>query len=183
MIALLVAGVWAAEPDVGVVAPELLLGFGPGFGAGTGGSLGASFGVVAAWFPTRRVGVQTLVREGYWAQEQRFIGQIGFAPRWRASERVDAWLGFVHHHETPLALVAAEPLGAIGGTATGIHHRSGADLGVSWGFPLGTPGAEAAGIGRLDATTTVFPDTEGPVVYGQLWFTVSLEVRELRRAG
>jgi hypothetical protein len=182
MIALVGAAVLAAE-GTEVVAPEVLVGFGPGVGAGAGASPGVSGGVLGAWFPTRQVGVQALVREGYWAAEPRFVGQIGFAPRWRASPRLDAWLGFVHHHETPLDVVKAEPIGAIGGTADGILHRSGVDLGFSWGFPLGEPGERASGVGRLEFSTSAFPDDAGPVVYGQVWLTVTLEVRELRRGG
>jgi hypothetical protein len=165
-----------------VVAPEVLVGVGPGFGGGEGGTVGASAGVIGVWFPTNRVGVQALVREGYWAADPRFVGQIGFAPRWRASRSVDAWLGFVHHHETPIAVVEDNPVGSIAGVAEGIHHRSGADLAVSYGFPLEQPGKTQA-VGRFDLSTSIFPDAGGPLIYGQLWLTLSLEVAELRRGG
>lgn len=182
MIALWCSLAWGIDPEIGVEAPELLVGVGPGFGAGTGGSIGGSAGVLGVWFPTRRVGAQALIREGYWADKARFLGQIGFAPRWRASRAIDAWLGFVHHHETPLDVATDDPVGAIGGTAGGIHHRSGADVGISYGFPLIEP-ANATPVGRFDLSASVFGDDAGPHVYGQLWFTVALEVDELRRGG
>jgi hypothetical protein len=182
MIVALAAGVSLAGSEV--VAPELTfgLGFGGGLGAGgaaSPGSGGGSAGVAAAWFPTRRVGINLGVREGLWSSDLRFVGQISVGARWRAARSLDVFGGFVHHHETPWAAAVDDPLGALVGVSDGIRHRSGVELGVSRGWTV----AEVEGFSavfRVDAAASVLAG-QGPLVYGQVNVGLWAEVPELRR--
>lgn len=178
MLHLLALAAYAAP----LVTPEVMAGVSLGGGAGVGpGSGGGSGGIAATWFPVGRLGVNAGVREGLWAFPTRTVGEIDAGIRWRASPSIDLLLGFVHHHETPWATFRGDPLGTTAGVARGIDHRSGGQVGLSWGAGL-FERPNLRGVLRVDALASALVG-EGPAAYGQLNAGIWLEVPALRRRG
>ncbi len=163
-----------------LVTPEVMAGISLGGGAGLGpGSGGGSGGVAATWFPIGRLGINAGVREGVWASPTRTLGEIDAGIRYRASPAIDVIAGFVHYHETPWADFLGDPIGATAGVASGIDHRSGGQLGLSWGTGL-FDSPNLRGVLRVDGTATVLAGV-GPLAYGQVNAGFWLEVPTLRR--
>ena len=96
------------------------------------------------------------------------------------ADRAYGRLGFAHSHETPAAVLEAEPFGAILGTAEGIRHRSGVELGA--GLSLANPVPVPFGIAQdrsrlgLDLSAAWMGDPTGPPLYLYLEMTGSLDV-------
>ena len=85
------------------------------------------------------------------------------------------------YHETPAALLREEPVSSILGTAEGIRHRSGIELGT--GITLPNPVPVPFGIPQerssfgLDLSVAWLGDaTKGPPLYAYLEMTGSLDV-------
>lgn len=109
-------------------------------------------------------------RESLASADPRLVGGLFFGLRWRPPPPVYLRLGFAHHHETPLDVVRDQPVGAVFGTARGIVHRSGLELGAGLDFDLPggpwLPQALADRVGLcVDLSSTWLPATAGPPVY------------------
>jgi hypothetical protein len=114
------------------------------------------------------------LREGI--HSEGTVGAIFAGPRWSPSPSVAVRGGFAHHHEIPMAVVAATPIAAMTGIAPGIVHRTGLELGIATGgaAPATTPDwvplAERIGW-ELDLSASWMADDGPGAVSG--WLTLS----------
>lgn len=164
----------AAEPNYPVT---VYAGLGGGVGPGVqveGASgvepdlSGGGWGVGRATVNVKRFGLDLGLRSGLMAGDLREVGAISGGLRW-APGLPYARVGFVHHHETPWAVVKEDPVMAAIGSAEGIRHRSGLDLAVGLAGamnPVELPEQRLRAF--VELSVIGFPDDHGPHVYGTL---------------
>ena len=116
------------------------------------------------------------MREGLYTQDARSAGTLFFGARWTPDSPFSLRLGFAHHHEVPWTTLLEHPVWAAAGTAPGIRHRSGVELGAGWRAPLDAlwePGRLGLGV---EASVAWLPDSGGPQVYGFLDLLLTLDL-------
>jgi hypothetical protein len=121
--------------DSALAAPSPHLDLGMGLSAARGGA-GAG-AVLRLGLPLGAWEGSFVGREGLMGGPARSIGSLAFGASRAFGE--GAWAGraaFLHHHETGLVELRAAPLASFAGTAEGINHRSGLELGLSRRQPL-----------------------------------------------
>ncbi len=144
---------------------------GAGAGVGTpspvveGGFSGVGYVTGRLLIQGSRAAAEFGAREGWAGSDSRSLGNLFFGARIPLGDTLYLRAGFAHHHEVPEALVLAEPLQSVLGSATGIRHRSGAELGLGGMVPI-----EERQLGdRLgvcaDLGLVAFPDEHGPRAY------------------
>ena len=179
----------AATPEEGPRLFRLMGGLGGGlsgaYAGGTPPGQGASAGghlVGRALLQLPRVAGDFGVREGLYTDDLRSVGALFFGLRWTPAHPLSARLGFAHHHEVPDEVLFDTPVGAVAGTAEGIRHRSGAELGLGWHLPIDAvwePGRLGA---QVELSAAVLGDDQGPRAYGfvDLLFTLDAGPRLAR---
>lgn len=131
----------------------------------SGGVSGLGCVAARALLQGRRFAGELSFREGWAGADARSVGGLYLGARARLGERLFARGGFSHHHEVPAALVEEQPLGAALGSAVGIRHRSGLELGVGALLPVEERMlGDRLGV-SLSLSASAFPDRLGPVVY------------------
>ncbi len=171
MLSLLLSTALAAP-----TAPVTLMGgLGGVAGVGDGGITGVGHLVVNLG----RFGLEAGGREGWAFAESRELGNIFLGARLYLPRDFHVRLAFSHNHEVPQAVLLEDPMGSLSGTAPGIRHRSGVELGVGWSY---------RNTGRLpftwldwlgawtEATVQVFPDDLGPHAYLLVEYGLSFDV-------
>ncbi len=94
-----------------------------------------------AWIAGPRVGLEVGAREVLATAAPRTVGAIFAGARVALGDGpLFARVAFAHHHETPIAVLEAQPVAAVAGTAAGIDHRTGAEVGLAVASPLGWTG-------------------------------------------
>jgi hypothetical protein len=162
--------------------PVLLIGGAGGLGGlanASGGGYVVGRAVFHAWDPP--VGVELSAREGLASGDFREIGGIGVFARVHPTGGWYARGGFAHHHEMPWDLAKQHPVGTVIGSAPGIRHRSGLELGGGgvWAAP-GEILRDQWVIG-VDLSANWFPDPQGPRVYAFLEVQVGIGVGKPRK--
>jgi hypothetical protein len=161
------------EHRVTLVGGVAGLGSAPSVGGGVDGRV---------WLAGQRAALEVGMREQYATGEDRMVGAIFAGARVSVGEGPFAWrLGFAHNHETPIDVVLEEPVQSTLGTAEGIVHRSGAEVGLAWSRAVtpallaGSELGERLGV-NADLGVAGFPDKGGPQVYayGGVHLTVGL---------
>ena len=189
------AAAHAAAPERLVVLHGGLTGLtGPAPAAAEGYHVSSGGGDYRADGPTRgagvlgritlhgeRVALEAGAREALASEDDRMVGAIFFGARFTPPSPLHLRVGFAHNHETPMAVVQAQPVASTLGTAEGIRHRTGleAGIGVSGLLPQAAP-LPAWFWGRsgvaADLSLGVLPDHNGPHVYAYLDLTGTLAV-------
>ena len=181
-LALLAVGLaWAGGPDGPASVPVAVTAAGPypttlvgGLGAagsspspfGAGGPGAGGYAVGRLVLGARRVAFEAAAREGVVTADTRTVGALFGGARVGLGRGLYARGGFAHNHEVELALAESNPVSASLGSLPGIRHRSGAELGAGWVLRLEDAALDdRLGVG-FDVATSVFPDANGPVVYG-----------------
>jgi hypothetical protein len=126
------------------------------------------------------VGIDISSRDGYFVSDGRMLGGIALEARVPTATGLYFTGGFVHHHETPMDVAKGAPMGSMMGSANGIRHRSG--LGLGLGYDLVVPDRtldDRLGI-AFDLSGAVFPDDNGPAVYGFFETAVTLDLGKRR---
>jgi hypothetical protein len=126
-----------------------------------------------------RFAFDTQAREILSVQDTRLVGALFIGGRYTPESPLHLRLGFAHNHETPIDVFLDTPGAAVFGTADGIRHRSGVELGVGastglseqWGF-LGAL-RERMGF-EADLSLAWLPDHKGPHTYVYLDLTGSI---------
>jgi hypothetical protein len=98
-------------------------------GGGASGPMGGIGGALA-WHASPKLGLLVGVREVVASSPDRTIGTLTFAARVPLLRWLSGHLGFVHAHETPLALSKSRPVGTALGTLPEMTHRSGLGAGL-----------------------------------------------------
>lgn len=132
-----------------------------------------------------RFAFDTHAREVLSAEDTRLVGALFIGARYTPPSPLHVRLGFAHNHETPIDVFKAEPVSSVLGTADGIRHRSGLELGVGastglserWSFLGGLQ--ERLGV-EADLGFAWLPDHNGPHSYVYLDLTGSLGVGPAR---
>ena len=169
----------ARAPDYPVT---LQAGLGGGVGPTESALSGGGWGVGRALVHYRDVALDLGLREGLVGGDLRAIGAIGAGLRWMPGLPY-ARVGFVHHHETPWAVLEADPVLSTIGSSPGIRHRSGLDLALGIHGPMTPKEAPEQRLGAFaELSVVAFPDDRGPVVYGTLDLGFSYAVGRDRSA-
>ena len=169
----------ARAPDYPVT---LQAGLGGGVGPTESALSGGGWGLGRALVHYRDVALDLGLREGLVGGDLRAIGAIGAGLRWMPGLPY-ARLGFVHHHETPWAVLEADPVLSTIGSSPGIRHRSGLDLALGIHGPMTPKEAPEQRLGAFaELSVVAFPDDRGPVVYGTLDLGFSYAVGRDRSA-
>ncbi len=160
MLSLLLSTALAAP-----AAPVTLMGGIGGLGtAGDGGFVGIGHLTVNLG----RFSLEAGGREGWAFAESREMGNIFLGARYHLPRDFHVRLAFTHNHEVPEAVLLEDPVGSLSGTAEGIRHRSGAELGVGWSY-RNTGRLPFDWLDWLGAWTEVslqlYPDKLGPQAY------------------
>ncbi len=132
-------------------------------GLGGGGAPGTAGGyAVTRWLLTAgRSGFsgEAGIREGLFSGELRTVGSIAFGVRWTHKAGPYARVMFAHHHETPLAVYREDPVGGFVGSADGINHRSGLEVGLGYDWTIPADGFwRRLGI-MVDVSVPILPQT------------------------
>lgn len=142
---------------------QTTVGSGGSAGGGVMGSVGARVG---------QVGLEAGAGELYASREPRTVGVVDVRLRYPSRRGVYGFVGFTHHHETPLEIAIDNPLSTVFGVEDGIIHRSGFAVGGGWSF------ADLPFLPRIYPEATVklsyVPDHGGPMVYGFASFGFSV---------
>ena len=128
-----------------------------------------------------RFAFDTSAREILSQEDTRLVGALFIGARYTPPSPLHLRLGFAHNHETPIDVFRAAPVASVFGTAEGIRHRSGIEVGVgastgvgeAWSF-LG-PLHERLGF-EADLGVAWIPDHQGPHTYVYLDLTGSFGV-------
>jgi hypothetical protein len=117
-----------------------------------------------------RAAFEAAAREGLLTEDARLSGALFFGARLTPSQTAHWRIGFAHNHETPLDVFDADPVGSILGSADGIRHRSGLELGGGFSLPISYEDTALADRFALhvDAGVSVLFDDSGPPVYAYL---------------
>lgn len=152
----LICTAWASTAPVGLVGGAAFVAGPPSLGAGT---------VARLWIDLDVLGFEAAARETLLTDEPRMAGTIFVGLRRSLGRSFYFRGGFSHHHETPWDVLERNFGGAIAGTAPGIVHRSGAELGAGliWPF-IGTLVEDRAGVVG-DASVGWMPDAHSPDLY------------------
>lgn len=124
----------------------------------------------------RRFSLDLSGRAGIITRDLREVSIIGAGLRWSPSVAY-ARVGILHNHETPWDLLVEQPVGSILGTATGINHRTGAEIALGVRAPI-VP--ELVAGQRLavfvETSLSAYLEPNGPPLYGNVdvGLTVSL---------
>lgn len=172
MFLLLLSFALAAPPT----APVTMMGGLGGVGAaGDGGVTGVGHLVVNLG----SFGLEAGGREGWAFADGRELGNIFLGARYHLPRDFHLRVAFSHNHEVPGDVLFADPVGSLSGTASGIRHRSGVEVGVGWSY---------RNVGRLpfdwldwlgawtEASVQLFPDASGPRAYVLLEYGLSFDV-------
>lgn len=148
----------------------------------TGMELGGGvLGRVTVQTPRPQLALDVHARE-YWANgDPRLVGALFFGLRMQPDWPVHLRLGLAHNHEIPMPLLQEQPVLSVLGSAEGIRHRTGLELGigreVSW--PYSIPERwdlhDRLGMG-INVGGAWFADPQGPALYGYVDVTVSVGV-------
>ncbi len=143
-------------------------------GGMVGGPQGVTGAVSAGGFLSGRITVhgaraalEAAAREGLLTEDTRSTGALFFGARFTPSEEVYWRVGFAHNHETPIAILSEDPLGAILGSAEGIRHRSGLELGGGLSLPVELvlfKGTDRLAL-HVDGGISWLVDDSGPPLY------------------
>lgn len=157
-------------------APVTVMGGLGGVGAaGDGGVVGVAHLVVNLG----RFGLEAGGREGWAFAESRELGNIFLGARYYLPGDFHLRLAFSHNHEVPQLILLADPIGSISGTADGIRHRSGVELGVGWTYRaegrLPFRGLDWLGA-WTEASVQLFPDAQGPQAYLLVEYGLSFDL-------
>lgn len=134
---LLISAVSAGEPDAYLIRLH----------GAAGGLVGGPQGVTgepsAGGFLSGRITVhgqraafEAAAREGLLTEDLRSSGALFFGARLTPGDRGYWRVGFAHNHETPVDVFSEDPLGSILGSAEGIRHRSGLEVGGGVSLPM-----------------------------------------------
>ncbi len=118
-------------------------------------------------FHRDRVAFDAAARELYATEDSRILGALFFGARFTPAGAAHLRLGFAHNHETPLDVFAANPIGATFGSAEGIRHRSGVELGAGSSLPIGTMFGDRMAL-EVDLGLSWLPGDQGPPLYALL---------------
>jgi hypothetical protein len=129
-----------------------------------------------------RAAFEAAAREGLLTEDARSAGALFFGARLTPSDRAYWRVGFAHDHETPVDVFRAEPVGAILGSAEGIRHRSGLELGGGLSLPIDYQGTAIADRFALhvDLAVAWLTDDQGPPLYAYLEIGGNLGVGQRR---
>jgi hypothetical protein len=124
----------------------------------------------------RTMAFEAAAREGLFTDDTRVVGALFFGARATLPAGAHFRGGFAHNHEVPWAVLQDEPIGSVLGSATGIRHRSGVELGLGYSYWF-----DDAWLGdRLsiyaDGASSLLFDDKGPLVYAWLEGGVSIAV-------
>lgn len=162
---------------------------GAGGGAGTpsplgdGGASGVGYVTGRLLIQGARVSAEFGAREGWAFDDSRSTGGLFFGARVPLGDTLHARVGFAHHHEVPQALAVDAPLQSALGSADGIRHRSGAELGFGGTLPIEERQlGDRLGVGA-DLGLVAFPDTHGPRAYAFLDLSVIIGAGARRPEG
>ena len=118
-------------------------------------------------------------KQGWAFADGRELGNIFLGARYHLPRDFHLRVAFSHNHEVPGDVLFADPVGSLSGTASGIRHRSGVEVGVGWSY---------RNVGRLpfdwldwlgawtEASVQLFPDASGPRAYVLLEYGLSFDV-------
>jgi hypothetical protein len=127
-------------------------------------------------------------REVWEGSDPRLVGALFFGARLDPGWPVHVRLGFAHNHEIPAAVLQVQPVLAVLGSAEGIRHRSGLEVGigrgVTWTLPQPLPLGLHERLGaEINLSGAWFPDPQGPSAYVFLDVAMSVGVGKLRGEG
>ena len=149
-------------------------------GAAAGPPSWGGYGAIDGVAHLGPLGAELRLREGLHTADARTVGALMAGGRYT---RGVGYLrgGFLHHHETPLDAFLAQPLRAALGSADGIRHRTGVEIGGGIDVSV-NPEVLDDRIGFvLDLGVGIVPDPQGPQVYVSLEQGWSLDFRARRR--
>ncbi|MDG1480893.1 MAG: hypothetical protein P8R54_14955 [Myxococcota bacterium] len=114
-----------------------------------------------------RAALEAAAREGLLTEDTRSAGALFFGARFTSAETVYWRVGFAHNHETPIAVFSEDPLGGILGSAEGIRHRSGLEVGGGLSLPteLALFGLADRLALHVDGGISWLVDDNGPPLY------------------
>ena len=147
-----------------------------GLGGGLGPpSLGA-YGTGRVLVEGQTMAFEVAAREGWFTDDARSVGALFFGARATLPLGLHVRGGFAHNHEVPWAVLQEEPVGSILGSATGIRHRSGVEVGLGYSYWF-----DDAWLGDrlsvyVDGATSSLFDDKGPFAYAWLEGGVSVAV-------
>ncbi len=134
---------------------------------GTGTSYGG-WGVGRILVHWQNLAVDLGGRAGAASSDLREIGNISAGLRW-SPQPAYIRVGFVHHHETPWEIVQEQPVLAAIGSAEGIRHRSGVEMALGFDGAVLPKELPARRLGLwIEGAVEIFPDDNGPPIYGNL---------------
>lgn len=163
--------------------PVVLLGGAGGVGGladPSGGGYVVGRALFHAWSPP--VGLELSAREGLATADFREIGGIGVFARVHPTGGWYARGGFAHHHEMPWDLAKQHPVGTVIGSAPGIRHRSGLEVGGGGLWPVPSELLRDRWVVGVDLSASWFPDPQGPRLYAFLELDVGIGVGKSRTA-
>lgn len=119
---------------------------------------------------------EAAAREGVFSDDARIVGALFFGARATLPAGFHVRGGFAHNHEVPWAVLQDEPAGSLLGSADGIRHRSGLELGLGYSYWF-----DDAWLGDrlsvyVDGASSALFDRKGPLVYGWVEGGVSIAV-------
>jgi hypothetical protein len=150
-------------------------GIGAAGSVGEGGVVGVGHLVVNLG----RFGLEGGGREGWAFADSREVGNIFLGGRYYLPHGFHVRLCFSHNHEVPKDILLASPVASLSGTADGIRHRSGAEVGAGWTY---------SNVGRLpftwldwlgawtEVSLQVFPDASGPRAYVLIEYGLTVDL-------
>jgi hypothetical protein len=161
----------------GAGAPQV----GPTGGPQAGASAGGHF-VGRALLQFDKVAGDFGIREGLYNHDLRSVGALFFGARWTPDSPWSVRAGLAHHHEVPDEVLLDVPVAAVLGTAEGIRHRTGLEVGGGRHLRLDNiwePGRLGV---QVEGAAAWVPDNDGPVIYGfvDLLFTLDVGPRLAR---
>jgi len=147
-------------PGLGL-APPYEGGTPAGVGVGAGGHVGGR-----ALLQLGRLAGDFGVREGLYRADFRSVGALFFGARYTPASPWSARVGFAHHHEVADEVLFETPVGAVAGTAPGIRHRSGVEVGGGRHWVVSGPWEDGRVGVQLEGAAAWLADPRGPSVYG-----------------
>jgi hypothetical protein len=151
-----------------------------GIGGGAGGaekgvSAGGQFGG-RALLRLGRVAGDFGLREGLYANDTRSVGTLFFGARWTPDSPWSARVGLAHHHEVPDEILFEQLGASVLGTADGIRHRTGLEVGTGHHVNFDQI-CEPGRLGmQIETSVAWLPDESGPSVYGFVDLLFTLDV-------
>lgn len=115
------------------------------------------------------------VREGLYRADLRSVGALFFGARYTPATPWSARVGFAHHHEVADEVLFDSPVGALAGTAPGIRHRSGIEVGGGRHWVVPGPWEDGRVGAQLEVAAAWLADPRGPAVYGFVDLLVTVD--------